>query len=68
MLMSSAGLVGGFVIYNIICYLSPVPGVGLSEPYDFQAEGRSAPEKGNVSVGTASISDAKGEVGTQETA
>ena len=59
-LTDSLGLVGGFVIYNIICYLSPVPGVGISEPYDFDGEVRPSGEKGGDSTGTASLSDVKG--------
>lgn len=47
------------MIHNIICYLSPVPGVGISEPYDFEAEGRSSRKKEDGSTRTASLSDAK---------
>ena len=47
------------MIYNIICYMSPVPGIGVSEPYDLEAERASSGEKRD-SVGTASMSDAKG--------
>ncbi|KAK3314112.1 permease for cytosine/purines, uracil, thiamine, allantoin-domain-containing protein [Apodospora peruviana] len=42
------GLCGGFIIYNLICWLSPVPGVGIMEPYEFHRETDGGSEKDSV--------------------
>lgn len=32
------GLFGGFILYNLICFISPVPHTGEHEDYDWSAD------------------------------